>query len=370
MNLAKRLPAFYLVLTAFTIFFMLVSCGDDNGNSDDTDNCCFWVEIAEITNPSIYIQDVFFIDNDTGWVVGAKQEPHVFSFDNGTGWVVGAKLEPLFTGDPEQRILKTTDGGYTWIDQLPSGQIGYLYSVYFIDQNNGWVGGGSWASGQIYSTSNEGDIWNFSNIGDSGFIMDIHATDSNNVWAVGNRNTVLYSNNNFQTFENQDVTGMVGSQIWDIEMPSSSIGYIANPVTAEIYKTTNGGNDWNLNFTEPDDNDFTAIHFIDENNGWAGGDNMTLYHTQNGGQSWVKQNVPSSLPERGIYDIHFVDSNNGWLMTSGNGGEIWRTRDGGQNWLLEFTVPFPYVLNGIHVTDIHNGWAADSLGRIYKYQQY
>jgi photosystem II stability/assembly factor-like uncharacterized protein len=57
-------------------------------------------------------------------------------------------------------------------------------------------------------------------------------------------------------------------------------------------------------------------------------------------------------------------------MTSGNGGEIWRTRDGGQNWLLEFTVPFPYVLNGIHFTDINNGWAADSLGRIYKYQQY
>ena len=185
MNLAKRLPAIYLVLTAFTIFFMLVSCGDGNGNSDDTDNCGFWVEIAEITNPSIYIQDVFFIDNDTGWVVGAKQEPHVFSFDNDTGWVVGAKLEPLFTGYPEQRILKTTDGGYTWIDQLPSGQIGYLYSVYFIDQNKGWVGGGSWTSGQIYSTSNEGDIWDFSNIGDSGFIMDIHAIDSNNVWAVG-----------------------------------------------------------------------------------------------------------------------------------------------------------------------------------------
>ncbi len=64
-------------------------------NIDDTDSCGFWVEIAEITSPSIYIRNIFFIDNNTGWIVGAKQEPPA-------------------TGEPEQRILKTTDGGYTW----------------------------------------------------------------------------------------------------------------------------------------------------------------------------------------------------------------------------------------------------------------
>ena len=70
--------------------------------------------------------------------------------DELTGWVVGGLPQPVFT----PFVVKTTDGGVTWIDQTPAGIPGPEITVDFIDQNIGYMSGQN-----MYKTTNGGTNW-------------------------------------------------------------------------------------------------------------------------------------------------------------------------------------------------------------------
>ena len=65
--------------------------------------------------------------------------------DADTGWAVGTK----------GTVLKTTDGGATWISQI-GGMETDLNGVYFTDANTGWVVGND---GFIFHTVTGGETW-------------------------------------------------------------------------------------------------------------------------------------------------------------------------------------------------------------------
>ncbi len=72
-----------------------------------------------------------------------------------------------------------------------------------------------------------------------------------------------------------------------------------------------------------------SVFFIDENLGWAAGKDVILI-TSDGGSSW------SQSPLIGVNNsIHFVTSSLGWVCNSQ--GMIFKTTDGGINWLLSHT---------------------------------
>src|SRR5215510_10562422 len=75
-------------------------------------------------------------------------------------------------------------------------------------------------------------------------------------------------------------------------------------------KINNGGNDLN------------TVYFLDSKRGWVGGDGGYLSHTEDGGQSWIRQNVATKA---GINDIYFRDKEAGFLLA---GNSIFVTRDG------------------------------------------
>jgi len=68
-------------------------------------------------------------------------------------------------------------------------------------------------------------------------------------------------------------------------------------------------------------NDLNTVYFLDSKRGWVGGDGGHLSHTENGGQSWVRQNVGTSAA---INDIYFRDKEAGFLLA---GNSIYVTRD-------------------------------------------
>src|SRR6478672_7820527 len=70
---------------------------------------------------------------------------------------------------------------------------------------------------------------------------------------------------------------------------------LAGPALAQgwmPFKINTGGNDLN------------TVYFLDAKRGWAGGDAGYLGHTEDGGQSWVRQKVGTTA---GINDIYFRD---------------------------------------------------------------
>ena len=118
----------------------------------------------------------------------------------------------------------------------------------------------------------------------------------------------------------------------------------------------------------------SAVHFVDEQNGWAGGNNSTLLRTNDGGVTWQTQNLPTIANTHNVNSIKFVDVNTGWLLDSNN-NLVWRTIDGGSTWVQSNTT-FPRLGSGtftlpniyfdMNFVDRNNGWVSASGNRIFR----
>jgi len=73
-------------------------------------------------------------------------------------------------------------------------------------------------------------------------------------------------------------------------------------------------------------NDLNTVYFIDSKRGWVGGDAGYLSRTEDGGQSWVRQQVGTNSA---INDIYFRDKEAGFFLA---GNSIFITRDNGVTW--------------------------------------
>jgi len=102
--------------------------------------------------------------------------------------------------------------------------------------------------------------------------------------------------------------------------------------------------------------DLFAVDFVDENYGWMIGRDTVVFHTTDGGNTWVRQSYPNyqllGLPLR---DIQCIDQQLGWAVGGGYNGFICKTTDGGNNWFIQDTVKRRSV-NCIFFTDPSHGW--------------
>jgi len=242
--------------------------------------------------PASNLYSVFFIDNYEGWASGSngvilhtsdggniwEEQDHGFTsggyiftglyfLDENNGWAVGGK--PVTYGSSAKRvILKTTDGGDTWVTNLFKTNTVPLKKVYFTDINTGWViGEYDQYSGNVLHTSDGGDTWEVQDPGVTTQLTDVHFTDSNTGWITGYSELLLH--------------------------------------------TTNSGDTWNS--VDPGTNNgLSAIHFIDSQNGWICGgnnDDATIMQTNDGGDTWTADNPGTT---NFLYDIFLTDSTHGW----------------------------------------------------------
>jgi photosystem II stability/assembly factor-like uncharacterized protein len=100
----------------------------------------------------------------------------------------------------------------------------------------------------------------------------------------------------------------------------------------KIYKTTNGGTNWDVinGITNPVGGFY---YFVDALNGWmfgasasTSGSNTDILHTTDGGLSWTTQATNIGLAKA----IYFSDVLHGWLV--GRNALLMRTTDGGAHW--------------------------------------
>src|SRR5579871_2273237 len=82
-----------------------------------------------------------------------------------------------------------------------------------------------------------------------------------------------------------------------------------------------------------DDAGLHAIQFIDQSEGWAVGDDGTIWHSIDGGANWERQ---KSGTRACLKSVHFLTPYTGWVvgrMESANGGGsvgvMLKTTDGG-----------------------------------------
>ncbi|MBD3178590.1 MAG: hypothetical protein GF417_02775 [Candidatus Latescibacteria bacterium] len=143
-----------------------------SGDGADT-----WVQV-EGTNYSILegILTIFFIDENNGWGAGARI---MKTADGGNSWITqenSTLVRDIAFVDQDRgftvgadRIATTADGGETWTEILENDdRIVDLRSIYFLDENYGWIagrgreevmGGITCQNSLLISTTNGGASW-------------------------------------------------------------------------------------------------------------------------------------------------------------------------------------------------------------------
>jgi len=137
-----------------------------------TDGTTWNIQTPPDPNDSYALNDVVFIDPNTGWAAGSD------------------------------RIIHTQDGGITWNTQF---QGLYFNSIHFIDGNTGWAQGGQ----GILRTTDGGNTWNRM-VTSTGLsyttINDIFFVDANTGWAAGTH-TLVYKNAETDWVSQTDIQG-------------------------------------------------------------------------------------------------------------------------------------------------------------------
>ena len=211
--------------------------------------------------------------------------------------------------------------GQTWQWNHPVPQGNTLNKIAFYSQWDGYAVGNS---GTIMATFNQGASWNIQYEGITDNMLDLFCVDSLNVWAVGDNGTVIH--------------------------------------------TLDGGGNWSEQSLSFSNGGLNCVFFLPDGlTGWVGGDNKTLYRTINSGGLWTNLGIPSNVNISTVNSIYFSDSQNGWLIWSnstGTGGLILHTINGGVNWTVQKTT----TESGLRIKFFNStlGIASGASGAVYR----
>jgi photosystem II stability/assembly factor-like uncharacterized protein len=359
--------------------------------------------VKAVSDPNIRgIQDLYFIDNNNGWLNSGNLHK---TSDGGQTWTMidrsiynyeGIKKMQFFNSSTgllmcQSSIYKTIDGGISWSSIIQPSQYQDFGEFYFLNDLIGWA---SNYNKQIYKTIDGGVTWNLQFTG-LYFIENIKFLNANTGWCKEG-DYILRTTNGGQTWtrhsfpwyeysyfdyhffdpqngilatydrtfktSNGGVTWItlpgVKSYAYSLMFVNNNIGYAVGPF-GSITKTTNGGNTWISQSKSVTNEELRATYFIDSQKGWIGGYSGRIYKTINGGRSWINQSVGSNY----THDMYFINDQTGWAV--GAVGQILRTTNGGTNW----TASTFFSYNTIHCVffrNISTGWAGGEGGMLIK----
>ena len=281
---------------------------------------------------------------------------HMQFLDPQHGWAVG-----------DQKIWKTTDGGVHW-DTVPyPGPIRPLGDLHFKDFEHGivqiFIPGPPYYYSEILWT-NDGTNWETQSFGFNG-TPSITALEriNDSVAVVSAHYENLFLTKNWgQTWEKIQMPWFV-SLIEDFESVGGDTVYFIGlnqipwPNSTTVFGKTFDLLQWSVQ-EFPGLEYGEQLSFVNAQEGWMS-NKSSVYHTTDGGQSWVKQ-----LSE-GITEIEFIDSLHGWA--SGYSG-IFGTKDGGQSWEPQACVRAGEYMRGLNVFSPNQAYILLEDG-LYEYQE-
>ena len=223
------------------------------------------------------------------------------------------------------KLFRSTDFGENWDVKLELNN--NIADITFINKFDGFLVGGS----QLFTTSNSGLSWSEVEIDDSlklGFKM-IHFLDDTTGWI----STSEWPNQTFLWTYNKGISWI--KKNISIQLPiykpktfiTPKIGYITAG-SKDVYKTTDGGITWNkLNssFNYSTIGFINRIAFLNENIGFIGGEypnsdddpttHPCIYKTTDGGENWELIFKDGMTWEK-INSMFFINENIGWVSSS------------------------------------------------------
>ena len=260
-----------------------------------------------INNPKLgydILGDLFFVDDNSGWVLSNKHENNNY----------------------KSIVFHTINGGGQWQEQFRQEVLNdeRLVRLFFINSQKGWVVG---RGGILLRTTNGGQSWNKSYLPINANLASVFFTNENNGWVVGEFDGIFYTKDGGNSWEFTDEgTYDVHSDIFFFNnQVGFAIGLNDEYDKSRLLKTNDGGLTWSINFFF-NEADLYSLYFVDDNYGWAVGWDGSIIHTTNGGENW---SVQESNVDWWLWEVSFVDQNKGTIC--GDDGFLY-TSDGGNTW--------------------------------------
>ena len=256
---------------------------DSNRILKTSDHGKSWSHIYTYDRASL--NDIYFIDNDTGLIVGAQRT-----------------------------ILRTTDGGLNWTRTLTGGLAANYRCIDFLDNATGFIS--STGSNSLKKTNDAGLSW--TNISGYGFYELQFINDS-----VGYARSyaTLYKTINGGI----DWTKYYQGDITSLSFLSDSIGFISGD-DGLLLKTIDGGENWQeLQFDEFYELNFKDVHFYNSMIGYVTGEKfyeVMIYKTIDGGTSWTREDMPDIKDSDPFGLLSFSHTANNDIFLSGSNGVI------------------------------------------------
>ncbi len=286
-----------------------------------------------------HLRSVYFTDSLYGWVVG----------DTGT-------------------ILHTRDGGNTWIEQDAGTEDDVMF-VYFLDRQQGWAV--SWSLEGFFGTFllrtvDGGETWIIDPYPEEFiFINCILFTDPQHGWMGGSPHALVHTQDGGQSWQQAsiDTSAIAFFPVLDIAFWDDSYGYAAGgmfDIAGVTWSTSDGGEHWTpiANAEAPAD-EVHGLHLFDSVNVLgAGGDpdqgyGVGMLRTADGGAHWEYDELSMA---GNAFDIDFRNATEAWaplgpqqkLIYSLDAGQTWTTVDAPGSSAI-FDIAFPDSLHGYGV---------------------
>ena len=308
-----------------------------------------WVSQTNPLGNGVGLGKIQFVSSTEGWISAGKGNL-LHTTNAGINWII---VNPF----PNDTVMSMADPAITmwWVNQSYGWKINWP-GTGFIDARGA----------VIHKTTNGGTSWQkvvLSNTnGELG--LQVQFLDANTGWALiyilsNNTGRIMKSTNGGNNWSNLNATGEFGSFYfvdanngWSIVSGSNS----APPY--KITRTTNGGLNWFVQYTDNTQGSFSKIHMTDLNNGWIVGSSGKILKTNNGGINWTFVTNAGLTSTSKSKTLYFLNANTGWIANAEANWpvhKILQTTDGGNSWSQNIQ-SFDGSIFNIFFWDANNGW--------------
>lgn len=280
---------------------------------------CFQIAKADWTkqnsNTLAWLQDVYFLDEQTGWIVGSsgtflatkdggknwKKEKNftedtirqVYFTDASNGWLLCERdLFALGANSPSY-FLKTADGGVSWKRvEFNDNQRKRVTKFFFAKNGTGLAIG---EGGAVFGLADDKKTWKRLPSPARYLLFDGIFTDDAHGTIVGAGGSILFTEDAGLSWNKASIFGDANAKLNSVFFINQKNGWTVG-ASGKIFQTINGGKTWR----EQKSNvtiDLTDIFFRNTAEGWAIGDEGTILHSATAGNVWtaVKSSVSHKL---------------------------------------------------------------------------
>jgi photosystem II stability/assembly factor-like uncharacterized protein len=243
-------------------------------------------------------------------------------------------------------VKLTTDAGVTWTNANTSLTVGSTF--YGVNYNHGtiYLSGTispTSAPNPIYISTNLGVSWDTLNISQSQIVpASYYGIDVNSNVAVfagqhGQINSLI--GNTITSYTSNYKTGMI-NDIWANglgKIVTAGGGSQVGNTNDQMMYSLDSGKTFQIASMNPTTSSIMrSLKMVNENIGYVAGDFGAVYKTTDGGVNWLKLTTPA--PSGHGLRVDFIDANTGWVFSfTGITGasQMWKTTNGGSTWTTQ-----------------------------------